>query len=220
MQIIDDLIENYVDDFNRYDLEELNENRDEPLEELNTEDVSFDEKAFLNDLLDGDLKLFGDYILNDFEELSHYIDDEEIVDHMRTYDEVTSKGHKNDDRYLEKLPDYDEQQKAYRDAITVALRRRAGGDRGIETFMDDEDIKSCVLDEDLELNFGMSESELITNNTVQMYNCLIYLMGNEVKNKLENLNADDLKDYLSIDREDIKLALEAQKNESRKTQTL
>lgn len=220
MEKIDNLLEEYVDDFNCYDLEELNENRDEPLEELTSDEITFDEKAFLNDLLDGDLKLFGDYILNDFDELSHYIDDEEIVDHMRTFDEVTSKGHVKGDRYLEKLPDYDEQQKAYRDAITVALRIRAGGDRGIEALMDDYDIKSCVLDDDLKLNFGMSESELIMNNTLQMYNCLIYLMGNEVKNKLENLNAEDLKDYLTIDREDIRLALDAQQNESRKTRTL
>ena len=220
MRIIDDLIEEYVDNFNRSDLEELNDTLDEPLEELTSDEITFDEKAFLNDLLDGDLKLFDDYILNDFDMLSSYVDDEEIVDHMRTYNEVTRKGHAGGDYYREKLPDYDEQQKAYREAITVALRIRAGGDRGIEAIMDDEDIKSCVLDEDLKLNFGMSESELITNNTVQMYNCLVYLMGNEVKNKLENLNTDDLKDYLSIDREDIMLALEAQQNESRKTRTL
>lgn len=213
MKKIDDLIEEYVNEFNNEKLPELNEDRETVLFDLSEEDIKFNEKAFLDDLLQGDLKLFKDYICNDFDELSTYIDDDEIVDHVRTYDEITSKGHKENNRYLEKLPDYDEQQKAYRDEIAIALKKRAGGDGEVEALMDDYDIKNCVLDEDFKLNFGMSESELIMNNTIQMYNCLIYLMGNEVKNKIDDLTIDDIKNYCEINRDDLNKALEQQTNQ-------
>ena len=214
MKKIDNLLEEFVDDFNSDILPDLNEDRENVLFDLTCDDLEFNEKKFCEDFFAGELIFFRNYICDDLENY----DPEELPEDLRCKHQIEDIGGVDGNHYKGTLPNAFERINAYGEDIALALANRLGSNGHLANpqdvcrfLADDEFVSTC----EYKPQAGQSTDTLVTYNVIQMYFGLVYLQQQEVNNKLDNLEVDDIKDYIEIKRDDIKQALE-QQNEIKK----
>lgn len=155
------------------------------------------------------MKFFRAYICDDLENY----DPEELPEDLRCMHQIEDIGGVDGNHYKGTLPDALERIKAYGEEIAFSLEKRLGtkdllaNRQDICSFLaDDEFVSTC----EYKPHAGQLTDTLVVYNVTQMYFGLVYLQQQEVNDKLDNLEIDDIKDYVEIKRDDLKEALAEQ----------